>query len=310
MDQNQLVAFTRIVREGSFSRAAWSLSLSQAAISARIQTLEATVGGPLFVRGGRRVTLTERGETFLPYASRALAVLAEGMEAARDAHTGAHGRVMAGAPTSVTDGFLAPVVARFRDTHPHVSLYLRTGHTPQLLAELADGLLQVSIVTWPYALTTADIVPIVRFHEPLIGVVAPTHPLAQSGPLTTEAFVRGGEPFYAEEWGTPEDARIGHLTRQTEPILEIGSEMVRLLVMRGMGATLLPQGMVADDLAAGRLVAVPLSDGVALLRELALVRHARADALPTATQDFIAAVQTAVIAPLTNMGSGPASPCF
>ncbi len=295
MDENRLVAFTRIVREGSFSRAAWTLDLSQAAISARIAALEAAVGGPLFVRGGRRVTLTERGETFLPYATRALAVLAEGVEATRDADTGARGRVTVGAVTTVTDGFLVPVVARFRGTHPHVSLYLRTGHTPQLLGEMTDGLLQVSIVTWPYAATVADIVPVVRFHEPLIGVVAPSHPFAQRGPLTVEAFVRGGEPFYMEDWGTPEDARIGHLARQMEPVLDIGSEMVRLLVMRGMGATLLAQGMVADDVAAGRLVAVPLTDGATLVRELALVRHARANALPTATQDFVAMVKAAVV---------------
>jgi len=184
-----------------------------------------------------------------------------------------------------------PIVARFRATHPHVSLYLRIGHTPQLLGEMADGLLQVSIVTWPDAITVADIVSIARFHEPLIGVVAPAHPFAQGGPLTVEAFVRRGEPFYTEDWGTPEDARIRHLARQMEPTLDIGSEMVRLLVMRGMGATLLPQGMVTDDIAAGRLAAVPLSDGATLLRELALVRHARANALPTATQDFIALVQ-------------------
>src|SRR6478672_6817473 len=104
MDWQQLVTFERIVREGSFNRAARALNLSQAAISGRIQALEAEIGGPLFIRGGRRVTLTEAGENFLPYARRALAVIAEGMEAARGIHAGQRGRVSLGAIDSVVDG--------------------------------------------------------------------------------------------------------------------------------------------------------------------------------------------------------------
>src|SRR6059058_1847075 len=106
MDRQQLVTFERIVREGSFNRAARALDLSQAAISGRMRALEAEIGGPLFVRGGRHVTLTEAGEAFLPYARRALAVLAEGVEAAQGAHTGRQGRVTVGAVDSVVDGLL------------------------------------------------------------------------------------------------------------------------------------------------------------------------------------------------------------
>jgi Bacterial regulatory helix-turn-helix protein, lysR family len=51
MDVNQLIAFERVVREGSFSKAAWSLGVSQPTVSARIQALETMVGGLLFRRG-------------------------------------------------------------------------------------------------------------------------------------------------------------------------------------------------------------------------------------------------------------------
>ncbi len=55
MDLEQLQAFERIVREGSFSRAARSLDIAQPTISARIQALEVEVGGALFLRGGRKI---------------------------------------------------------------------------------------------------------------------------------------------------------------------------------------------------------------------------------------------------------------
>lgn len=47
MDTEQLLTFERIVREGSFSRAAWALALAQPTVSARIHALERSVGGAL-----------------------------------------------------------------------------------------------------------------------------------------------------------------------------------------------------------------------------------------------------------------------
>ena len=51
MDIEQLIAFERIAREGSFSKAAWLLGIAQPTISARIQGLEREVGGMVFKRG-------------------------------------------------------------------------------------------------------------------------------------------------------------------------------------------------------------------------------------------------------------------
>src|SRR5690242_12243270 len=87
MDIDQLSAFDRVVREGGFSRAAIALGIGQPAVSSRIRALEEAVGGALFVRG-RRIALTPLGESFLPYARRALEVLGEGVEAARLAGRG------------------------------------------------------------------------------------------------------------------------------------------------------------------------------------------------------------------------------
>ena len=91
------------------------------------------------------MTLTEAGENFLPYARRTLAVLAEGVDAAQGAQTGQYGRVTVGAVDSISDGLLVPVVARFRAAHREVRLSVRTGHTPQILQELADGIVRLGL---------------------------------------------------------------------------------------------------------------------------------------------------------------------
>jgi len=118
MDIDQLIAFDRIVREGGFSRAAWELHIAQPTISARIHALEQEVGGPLFARSSRRISLTALGTSFLPYARRAIEVLAEGAAAAREAQDGQRGRLTIGALGSLAGCLLAPALAQFQRGHP------------------------------------------------------------------------------------------------------------------------------------------------------------------------------------------------
>src|SRR5689334_13117015 len=108
IDFDQLVTFERIVREGSFSAAAWALDIPQPTVSARIKTLEQTLGGPLFHRRGRQVTLTDLGQTFLPYVRRTVAVLSEGVEMARQTDQGQRGRVTYGGLYSLAGALVGP----------------------------------------------------------------------------------------------------------------------------------------------------------------------------------------------------------
>lgn len=69
LKDNKICAFLAVVEEGSFTRAARRLGVSQPAVSAQIASLEAWIGRPLFERG-TVLTLTAAGETFLGYARR------------------------------------------------------------------------------------------------------------------------------------------------------------------------------------------------------------------------------------------------
>ncbi|MDQ3401959.1 MAG: LysR family transcriptional regulator [Actinomycetota bacterium] len=74
IDTRQLEMFTAVVRAGSFSAAARELNCSQPAISQQMRALERHVGGPLFLRVGRGLQLTEAGVVL---AERGSAVLEE-----------------------------------------------------------------------------------------------------------------------------------------------------------------------------------------------------------------------------------------
>jgi len=138
MDREQLATFDRIAREGSFTRAAISLGIGQPAISARIQALEEQVGGTLFTRG-RRIALTTLGESFLPFARRALEVLGEGIEAARLAQIGQHGRIRLGSLASLAGGLVGPALSAFVRVHPRVECFVRAGDHERIVALLLDA---------------------------------------------------------------------------------------------------------------------------------------------------------------------------
>jgi DNA-binding transcriptional LysR family regulator len=235
--------------------------------------------------------LTERGDAFLPSARRALDILAAGVEAAQQAQAGQRGRVTLGAVDSIADGFLVPVIARYRREYPLVALSIRTGHTPQIVQELADGLVRLGLVTWQYTTGTIDLEVLVRFREALVAVVAPGHPLAARGLVTIEQVVREADPYHETTWGTLEDARLVHASGRGREVFEFPHGLMRRLILDGIGAGFLPAPLVREDIAAGRLIALSLADADGLIRELALVRHAPSDPLPTAARAFAEAVR-------------------
>jgi len=107
MDLRQLRYFTAIAEQGSFSHAANSLNVAQSALSRHVQALEADLGGPLFERGARGVTLSEAGRTLF---ERARFILAE-VESARAEATAKNkaltGILRFGAPSSFANVLFA-----------------------------------------------------------------------------------------------------------------------------------------------------------------------------------------------------------
>ena len=68
LDTRQLLAFKTIVETGGFTKAARQLHLTQSALSHQIKTLETQLQTQVFLRVGKRVTLTQAGEVLLRYA--------------------------------------------------------------------------------------------------------------------------------------------------------------------------------------------------------------------------------------------------
>jgi len=122
MDLRRLRYFVAVAEERSVGRAAERLRMAQPPLSVQIRKLESEIGTPLFHRGTRGMQLTEAGQALLSRASEALALAAEGAEAARTVATGNRGRLSVGYMFVLAHAVLPKLVPALRRSLPDVEL--------------------------------------------------------------------------------------------------------------------------------------------------------------------------------------------
>jgi LysR family transcriptional regulator, low CO2-responsive transcriptional regulator len=286
MDINQLVAFERVVREGSFSRAAWALGVSQPTISARIQHLETEVGGALF-RRGRKIALTERGVHFLPHVRKMLANLNDGLEAARF-EAGAQGRLTIGILRSQTGSLFGPALQRFYQHYPEVECYAQEGDHWQLLELLADGVIELALVCWPVQdPLLADLTPIFRLREDMVLVVNPDHKLAKLETVTQEDVIRFADPFLLLRWWQSTPFEITGLAARSRASIDTPMDTGLHLVKHACAAGIFPKMMVRAALERNELYEVHVQDLPPMFRDTALVHLTRRSQLSTLAERMV-----------------------
>jgi DNA-binding transcriptional LysR family regulator len=285
---SQLQTFLQIARSGSFSGAASCLDVAQPTISGRVRSLERIVGGPLFARRGRKVTLTERGEGFRSYAERALAVLDEGVLAATLSAAGQAGRVTLGVSDSaLADSFLGAAVARFHRDHPGVEIAAEMASCDYLVSALDDRVVRLAFLPWSHDSPPFDtLVPLLRFRERLQVVTSARHPLARRHDLTLEDVGRLAAPFLRLWWSRRSRQALDALGKLPEPVLEVPIQVARHTLLQHRGAALFAPSVIAHEIAAGTLVTLAVSDLPPIFCESAVVARQAGD-LSAADRAFV-----------------------
>jgi len=184
LDLNLLKTFVAVVESGSLSNAAPRVGRSQSAVSMQMQRLEETVGNQLLVRGPRTVTPNAAGEDFLIYARRLLKLSDEAWASVtRPKETGS---VRLGVPDDYAAFLLPPVLSRFAEEHPLVTVELVCEQSTALVKTLAEGRLDLAIVT-RLPDQPLDVIRLERF----VWVASPKHVAWQADPLPVALFEPG-----------------------------------------------------------------------------------------------------------------------
>lgn len=140
---NILRSFVAIVDAGSMLQAADQVFVTQSALSLQIRRLEELVQQPLFIRDGRRLSLTPAGDLMLDYARRVLALHDEAVSAVGSGQFA--GPVRIGMVQDFAEALLGGVLARFAELHPESQVYARVAGTAELLGLLDRDQLDIVI---------------------------------------------------------------------------------------------------------------------------------------------------------------------
>ena len=274
MNLNQLRAFAAIAEEGSVTRAARRLAVSQPALSKQLSDLEASLGVMLCDRLPRGIRLTEAGLVLREHAERLRAI-----EAAAEADIAAlvgvdRGRLSVGASTTIGSYLVPQLFGEFRRTYPGIALELRIANTRAIQSALLAGELDLALTE---GFVDAEPLEVEVFdHDEMRVIVAPDHPWAERRKVKLRELATA--PMVLREVGSGTrdviEAALAERGVALKPVMALGStEAVKHAVSAGLGVAIVSELTVRLELATGRLVDVQV-EGLAIRRALHLLRLA------------------------------------
>ncbi len=249
MEVRQLQIFRILAEELNFTRTAERVHTVQSNVTAQIKALEEELGVPLFDRLGRRVTLTDAGHRFLPFAGQALAAMEEGQRVVK-AGSEPSGPLRISAPESIVTYRLAQLLRKFRRRFPHVELIFRPHLDNTLTVELETGKVDMVIEMRDSILNPAFQSMPLRV-ERIFVLAHGSHPLA--GQRVVKPADMAGQTLLLTEYGCGYRAKLDRLMamQNIRPgnVTEFSSvEAIKQCVAAGMGIALLPAIAVAKEL--------------------------------------------------------------
>ena len=252
---NALRAFEAAARHLSFARAAAELNVTPAAVSHQVKALEAYLGTPLFRRLTRAVVLTEAGQAGLPALRQGFAKLGEAADLLR-AHETTGALTVSVAP-SFGAKWLVPRLDRFAVAHPDIDLRIDATLAP---ADFARDGIDVAVRFGRGVYPGLHVEKL--FDEEVVPVCTPA--LCKGPPTLREpADLRHHTLIHISLTGRDQtwpdwpmwlrSAGVEEIEATRGPRFSADSMAVQA-ALEGHGVALVNSALVADDLAAGRLV--------------------------------------------------------
>jgi DNA-binding transcriptional LysR family regulator len=267
-----LRTFHQVVVHQGFSKAARALGITQPAVTQQIRRLEQAVGLKLFLRDGRRLVLTEAGQTLETFAGRIFNLV----EAAGDALEGTAalqtGHLKIGASRTAGAYYVSDLLDGFKRRYPGVKVSLSVGNSQMILAGIVDFTLHAGLIAGRPENPQLVSRPLIR--DRMLVIVPPDHRLARKTMVSIQDL--RGFPLILREPGSTtrhliEQAFAAH-DLSVDPSMELESnEAIKSAVADGLGIAIMAHAAVAQELSAGRLAGRPLREPLTL--EFALVYH-------------------------------------
>lgn len=138
--------FCRVVEEGSITKAAKTVYLSQPAITKQIHSLENYYDMKLFNRTNGKIELTKMGEIFYKYAKKILAIEQHAVANMQREQQKITDTLHIGASTTIADYVLPTIIQKFKQKYKAVNFNVIMRNTPSIIDDLNNHVIDVGLV--------------------------------------------------------------------------------------------------------------------------------------------------------------------
>jgi LysR family transcriptional regulator, low CO2-responsive transcriptional regulator len=294
-----LETFSKAAELSSFTAAAKTLRLSQAAVSQRVQALEKILKTPLFKRQGGRVLLTDAGQSLYEFSERILDLHREARRAITGRQTTVTGELVLAASSIPGEHLLPALLSTFGKQHPHIRTRVTVSDSVEVTSQVEHGTVALGLVG--RKINSPNLIFRYLASDRMLLVVPRGHPLGKRKKVPLKELPR--YPLVLREAGSGlrhcfEKAleRTGRSLSDLQVALEFGSnEAIKEAVLRRVGVAILSIYAVQKELTSGDLQAVEVT-GLRCDRDMFVVRDKRR-VLPIAARLFLAFLETHPVAP-------------
>jgi len=262
MEMIQVRALVMIHEEGTFTKAAARLQISQPALSQQIKLLEREMGALLFERHGRQITWTAMGKIALARATQILLQLDQLQNDIDDLQLLRRGQLRIGTSDTICLYLLPAIIQAYRGQHPQIDIALSNRPSQEIVARLQAGSIDFGIITMPVQAQGIETSYLCDRQD--VAVCAPTHPLAaqmgEAKELTVTALM--AHQLLLLERGTTSRAFLDQLFAQAgvaAQAMELGSiEVLKRYAAINLGVAIVPSMAVQHEVATNQLRAFAL----------------------------------------------------
>ncbi len=261
----QLRYFVAAAETGQISLAAIEMNISQSAVTAAVQGLEAQLGVRLLSRGTHGVTLTPEGARFLSRAREILGAVEEAVRSPLGDARRATGRVRLAMSYTVAGYFLSRHLAAFRRSYPGIALELHEMARPRCEAALEAGAIDIAVLLTSNLENVAALEFETLFRSRRRLWLPTDHPLLALPAVPVAEVFRQPYIMLTVDEAAHTQARFWRtFGREPQVIFATSSvEAVRSMVAAGMGVTVLSDMVYRPwSLEGQRIEQRPVTEGI------------------------------------------------
>jgi DNA-binding transcriptional LysR family regulator len=254
LNLNRLAYFVAVVDCGGFTRAAERMGVAKALVSRQVASLEAEIGTSLLVRTTRRVEPTDAGRAFHRRAAQILREADDAFAEVAQANAEPRGTLRLTAPHDYGTSVVVPTVMAFLARYPACRADLRLNDRT---LDLMSGELDLSIRVGWLADSSLRARRIGNFEQILVAspiLADRLVPVAQPEDLTILPFIANARLRDPLVWEFSCKGRESQTLRAAATLTLDTTQAAHAAVLAGAGLTVLPDFVVAKDLAAGHLL--------------------------------------------------------